>query len=292
MGVDVIEGVDYAFPPHPSIPGLAEAGKRFACRYVGAGTSDKHLTPAETQDLTAFGLSIVTNVEGAANGLLGGWDTGHDWALRADAHARSCGMPVDRPIYLSVDFDCTSSQWQWYVRDALRGAAAALGGAHRVGVYGSVRVMEWARRDGVAQWFWQTYAWSDRRWAAGNHIEQYLNGVFLAGADVDLNRALVTDYGQWGTTTVKDDTMRNITDGQGHYYMTNGIVRWPIGADGSDQDKYLVWGAPVTVQNVEHFGPIVSEQPPPSGGGIDAAAVRAIVRAEVRQAFTDGGTVG
>lgn len=198
MGGVAIEGVDYAFlPQHPSIPGLAEAGKQFACRYLGPGTSDKHLTPDEANELEANGIAIVANAEGSANGLLGGWKTGFAWAARAADQAHDCGMPDDRPIYLSIDFDVTSSQWEWYVRDALRGAADALGGVHRVGVYGSVRAVEWARRDGVAAWFWQTYAWSAGRWASGNHIEQYRNGVDLAGGKVDLDRALSIDYGQW-----------------------------------------------------------------------------------------------
>jgi hypothetical protein len=49
----------------------------------------------------------------------------------------------------------------------------------------------------VAAWFWQTYAWSAGVWAPGNHIEQYQNGVALAGATLDLDRALTADYGQW-----------------------------------------------------------------------------------------------
>lgn len=188
------EGVDYAFS-RPSPPRLYAAGKHFACRYGGPGTSDKHLTAAEAQALTAAGLAVVANAEGAADGLLGGWTVGADWARRADAHFRACGMPPDRPIYLSVDFDVTAAQWP-AVADALRGAASVLG-ANRVGVYGSYDCMVWARRDNAARWFWQTYAWSGGRWAPKNDIEQYRNGVTLAGGTLDLDRALTADYGQW-----------------------------------------------------------------------------------------------
>lgn len=200
-----IPGVDYAFPPHPSIPGLAAAGMKFASRYggwvqagqnKGPGTSDKWLTPDEAKALSAAGLSIVANAEGSAGGLTGGYSTGFSWAKYADLGFKACGMPSDRPIYLSVDFDVTTSTWP-AVRDALRGAADALGGVHRVGVYGGRHAVEWARRDGVAAWFWQTYAWSGGVWVPGNHVEQYHNGVQVAGADVDLNRALKSDFGQW-----------------------------------------------------------------------------------------------
>lgn len=190
-----VEGVDYAWS-RPNIAQLAAAGKRFACRYGGAGSTGKQLDPAEAQALSAAGVAIVANVEGSATGLLGGWSTGAAWARNADAHFRNCGMPPGRPIYLSVDFDVTSGQWP-AVRDALRGAASVIGAA-RVGVYGGRRAIEWARRDGVAAWFWQTYAWSGGVWVPGNHIEQYRNGVQLAGATLDLDRALTTDFGQWG----------------------------------------------------------------------------------------------
>lgn len=190
-----VEGVDYAWS-RPDIAQLAAAGKRFACRYGGAGSSGKQLDPAEAQALGAAGIAVVANVEGAADGLLGGWSAGVSWARGAEAHFASCGMPRGRPIYLSVDFDVQSGQWA-AVAAALRGAASVLGGVHRVGVYGGRRAIEWARRDGVAQWFWQTYAWSSGVWVPGNHIEQYRNGVALAGATLDLDRALKSDFGQW-----------------------------------------------------------------------------------------------
>lgn len=195
----MIEGVDYAFS-RPPVSALVAAGKRFAVRYGGAGTSDKWLTMAEADDLSEAGIAIVANVEGSASGLLGGRSVGERWATNAYSQFTTIGMPRDRPIYLSVDFDVQSGQWP-AVADALRGAASAIG-IDRVGVYGGRRAIEWARRDGLARWFWQTYAWSGNptRWVAGNHLEQYRNGVRIGGADCDLNRSLTVDYGQWYTT--------------------------------------------------------------------------------------------
>lgn len=193
------EGVDYAFS-RPPVAALVAAGKRFACRYGGAGTSDKWLTVAEADDLSEAGIGIVANVEGSASGMLGGRDTGARWATNADRHFQGIGMPSNRPIYLSVDFDVRSGQWP-AVADALRGAIAAIG-IDRVGVYGGRRAIEWARRDSLARWFWQTYAWSGTPtyWVPGSHIQQYRNGVTIGGADCDLNRSLTVDYGQWYTT--------------------------------------------------------------------------------------------
>lgn len=192
----MIEGVDYAFS-RPSPAGLRDAGKRFAVRYGGPGTADKHLTAAEVRALHGAGLAIVANAEGTARGLAGGARIGAQWADLADAHFRALGLPNNRPIYLSADWDVQPGEWP-AVRAALE-AAGRLIGAGRVGLYGGRRAIEWGQRDRCAQWFWQTYAWSGTptHWVPGCHLQQYRNGVTVAGGDCDLNRALTVDYGGW-----------------------------------------------------------------------------------------------
>lgn len=194
------EGVDYS-SMHPSPQGLVAAGKQFVIRYGGPGGTWKHITSTEAKELLSVGLALVANAEGTADGLLQGWNAGVNWASSALAHFSRLGMPSTRPIYLSVDFDCSASQWP-LVAAALRGAASIIG-LGRVGVYGSYDVMHWAKRDNVARWYWQTYAWSGGRWAAHNHIEQYKNHVSLAGGTVDLCRSKVADFGQWGVVDVE-----------------------------------------------------------------------------------------
>jgi Domain of unknown function (DUF1906) len=202
-----IEGVDYAWS-RPDPVGLYAAGKRFASRYVGLGSNPppqwpadpgKHLTPDEARALTAAGLSIVANAEGAADGALGGWNTGVEHARSAHAMAVACGMPPDRPIYFSVDFQPTDAQLKGPVADYLLGAASELGGGtSRVGVYGSYKTIAFCAANGLARWLWQTYAWSAGQWHPAAHVQQYRNGVTLAGADsIDLDRAMVADFGQW-----------------------------------------------------------------------------------------------
>lgn len=195
-----VQGVDYAFPPWPNINQLAAAGIKFACRYGGPGTAPKHLTLAEAQQLTAAGIAVVANAEGSADGLINGFAAGVSWARLAEEHFRACGMPPGRPIYFSVDFDTTSGDWDEL--DAAMDGAASVIGRDRVGVYGEYSIIEHFAANQKARWYWGTYAWSGGRWSAHNHIEQYRNGVALAGADVDLNRALKSDYGQW---TIGDD---------------------------------------------------------------------------------------
>ena len=198
-----VEGVDYAFD-RPSITGLAQVGKRFACRYGGPGSAGKHLTRDEAMELTGHGLSIVAGAEGAADGLLGGYRAGRSWAQSAHDHYLGCGMPPSRPIYLAVDFDVQPAQWP-SVRQALAGAGEVLGPG-RVGVYGGLNAVSWAARDGVASWFWQTYAWSGGKWFDRTHIRQYRNHVSLVGGTVDLDAAMVSDYGQWTVGSLPPNT--------------------------------------------------------------------------------------
>jgi hypothetical protein len=189
-----IEGCDYSYDP-PDPAGLAAAGKNFAVRYGAVGNSAKFLTAPEVQGLHAAGLTIIANVEETAKALQG-TAAGVRHATAGDAFFRGLGMPPDRPIYFSVDWDAQPADWP-AVDAALQGAASVLGSG-RVGVYGSYDTIAHCVAAGTATWFWQTYAWSGGRWHPACHLQQYKNGVALAGGTVDLTRAVTADHGQWG----------------------------------------------------------------------------------------------
>lgn len=208
-----IEGVDYAFSVPPA-SALTAAGKYFAVRYGGPGSAGKQLTQAELAGLNKAGIAVVANAEGAAAGFRG-TAAGQSWARQALAHFTALGMPADRPIYFSVDWDAGPADWP-DVDAALRGAASVVGAA-RVGVYGSYATVEHCAKAGTARWFWQTYAWSAGKWSSRCHLQQYRNGVTIGGADCDLDRAMQSDYGQWGAEMpLTGDDVNTIfnTDGQ------------------------------------------------------------------------------
>jgi hypothetical protein len=298
------EGVDYS-STRPNPAQLYALGKRFVVRYGGPGGDWKHLTAAEAASLTRAGLALVANAEGAADGLASGWATGVAWATSADTAFRALGMPPSRPIYLSVDFDCGTGQWP-AVAEALKGAGSVLGPA-RVGVYGSYDVMQWAKRDGVARWFWQTYAWSGGRWAAHNHLEQYRNHVSLAGGIVDLCRSKVADYGQWGVDDVTPEDIaavatavwdKVLTTAAGTY-QAKGAQIDAVKAARNVNEKSL----PALVAKVDTlaaaFGELVAQLGSGGGGSLDAAAIIAAVNsaadragAEARDAVGDAAEGG
>lgn len=282
-----MEGVDFAFS-NPSPTGLAAAGKRFAMRYVGPGTSPKHLTVPEADALKAAGLSLVTLVEGATGDPRGGYNVGVNHARLAVSMCRARGFPVDRPMYFAIDYDTATSTWP-AAREYLRGAGSVIG-AELVGVYGEYDVMAWAARDRVAAWFFQTYAWSGGRWYAGNHVEQYRNGAVVAGGTVDLCRSRQDDFGQWGGTVPLQagggDGMQTfaINDGTGAAGVWYEPIKiYEMAANG---DQFKAWqresGKPtITITRAEFEAGRV---------GVSQAAIRELLKAPAEPG-TPGGLV-
>jgi len=193
----VSEGVDYS-TNHPDPRLLYEAGRTFAGRYVGLGSSGKHLTVDEASSLTKAGVAVIALCEGTTSWMLNGYEAGRYAATKALAHAQSCGMPEGRPIYFSHDIAPRSIDWP-AIKRTLAGAAMVLGPS-RVGLYGGTSVLQWARRDGVAAWFWQALGWRDGVWLDWVHVQQYQNNVARFGSgSLDLDRGLKDDIGAWMT---------------------------------------------------------------------------------------------
>lgn len=272
------EGVDYSFA-RPSPAGLVAAGIRFAGRYIGPG-SGKLLDADELAALTAAGLSVFLLAEGASDSAAGGYPVGQAHAAAARAHARALGIPDHRPAYYAVDYDITEANWP-SAREYLRGACD-VDGVARVGVYGDVQALEWARRDGVASWFFQTLSassWSQGRVFDGNHVEQYRNGVQLAGGEVDLCRARQADFGQWPTghsalSTEEDDDMTKLIApqegwGQGGVFKLFptdlGMALEPL--DRALDDAVAVWGREINVKDALALGTPLAQLRASAGGG-------------------------
>jgi len=192
----VIEGVDYSVGrPDPAC--LVANGKHFACRYVSSpGGIDKDLSPDEARRLTAAGVAICTNFEDWEEKPLKGFDVGAADATLAWEHAAVCGMPVGRPIYFSVDFDASSTQLAGPITEYFRGCASVLG-VERVGGYGGLRTIRFLFDNNLIRWGWQTYAWSGGVWDSRAQVQQYKNATTVCGVSLDLDRAVVDDYGQW-----------------------------------------------------------------------------------------------
>lgn len=189
-------GIDYAWSK-PSVAAMTSAGVKFIARYLSNDPS-KNLTRAEATAANAADIWCVVVWETTAARALAGRQAGRDDALTAAYQARALGMPDDRPIYFAVDFDAKPNNYP-AIKEYFIGAASAEGtlGKDRIGMYAGYGPIKWAFDTGLITWGWQTYAWSGGLWEKRAHIQQYQNGVTLGGKNVDYDRAMYDDYGQW-----------------------------------------------------------------------------------------------
>lgn len=192
-----IAGVDYAWSV-PPVSALKAAGISFAARYLSTDAS-KNLSALERDALHAAGISIVLVWETSGTSAQQGYAQGMSDGAEARKQATALGFPASLPIYYAVDFDATAAQMA-SVLDYLHGAADAEGSKARVGVYGSFAVVEAAAGAGFS-FGWQTYAWSGGQWSSHATIRQTHNDQQVGGADVDLDEAMVSDYGQWSASS-------------------------------------------------------------------------------------------
>lgn len=189
-------GLDFA-GGRPCGSAIAAAGYGFVCRYLtdgGAALPSKLFTLEEYEDLKANHVAAVANFETTADRALGGFAAGVADAQRADATCRQLGIPDDRPIYMSIDFDATPAQ-QAEIDDYLRGCASVLG-IDRVGVYGGFWVVKRCLDNHTASWAWQSAAWSGGNEDPRIHIYQRAETVIVNGVECDVNEARQPDFGQ------------------------------------------------------------------------------------------------
>lgn len=223
-------GIDYSSgDPNPAR--LKAERVRFVCRYVSTPTNPKNLRAAEAKKLRAAGIDIVVVFETTAGRALAGRDAGARDARSALRQANERGAPEGSPIYFAVDFDAQPGHQQ-AINAYLNGAASVLG-KNLVGVYAGYGPVKRALDAGVCKYAWQTYAWSHGNWDPRAHIQQYRNGVDFAGLNVDLDRAMFRDFGQWPRpkryTGPVDFVVANKVVKSGTFQKSRKITRADVG---------------------------------------------------------------
>jgi hypothetical protein len=184
------EGVDYAWT-HPNPSALRKAGKTFACRYL-SHDAKKDLDSFELKQLRLNGINPVLVWETTANRATAGYAAGRLDAQDAVKKVAALGLPNDGVIYFAVDFDTDGSNVAAY----FLGVNSVIG-VKRTGAYGGLHAVTFLHTKNLATYLWQTYAWSGGVWFPGSHIQQYKNGVVVAGVSMDLDRATKPYFGQY-----------------------------------------------------------------------------------------------
>lgn len=160
-------------------------------------TPGKGMTAAYVARCAAAGKKILPLYETTATMALAGRTGGIAAANTAIGIGRRLGLPGDVPIIYALDQDYTTAQMAGPVSAFVDGLHAVAG---LDGEYGGYNQLGWlvAHKQDVGRLF-QTYAWSGGRWLPATQapIEQYRNGVKLAGGTVDLCRIDETQITLW-----------------------------------------------------------------------------------------------
>ncbi len=192
-----MNGVDYAFYPHPSVTALKAAGVKFVGRYVSPQAANdangKNLIPAEFKALHDAGMAIILYEEQYAARMREGYPAGVADAKHFDAVVKALGM-TGAIMYAAADWDATEAE-QEAINRYLDGVASVIGRA-RTGIYGGYYVVKRALDARKATHAVQTVAWSGGQWDSRADVRQYLS-VKIDGAVCDRLESMKADYGQW-----------------------------------------------------------------------------------------------
>lgn len=192
------EGVDWAYGDISSVT-LKAAGKSFIARYLSHDPA-KNLTVTEAINYSKAGIDLVVVWEDAGSGAAGGYSAGRSDANTALAQARALGKPVNAPIFFAVDFDAAGPEIESY----FTGVASVLG-KERSGIYAGLDAVEYILDRKIVDWAWQTYAWSNHRWDKRAKLRQVLislvsDPLYLGGVQVDYDKSVAVNFGQWKST--------------------------------------------------------------------------------------------
>jgi LysM repeat protein len=163
---------------------LKKLGYEYVFRYLGPDSSWKSFSGTEAKIIKDAGLKLVSVCQLVNNGpSYFSYNDGVAIAKYAMEHAKRVGQPQGTAIYFAVDFDAQSKHMD-KIKDHFKGIKDTLKG-YKVGIYGSYDVI--VAMKGKVDYYWQTYAWSNKRVADFIHAHQYLNNVKEGGITIDRN---------------------------------------------------------------------------------------------------------
>lgn len=163
---------------------LKKLGYEYVFRYLGPDNSWKSFSPAEAKIIKDAGLKLVSICQLANNGpAYFSYNDGVAVAKYAMEHAKRVGQPEGTAIYFAVDFDSQAKHID-KIKEHFRGIKDTLKG-YKVGIYGEYDVM--VAMKGQVDYYWQTYAWSNKKVADFIHAHQYQNNVKEGGITIDRN---------------------------------------------------------------------------------------------------------
>lgn len=209
-GIDVTA---WHFPTKPELDQLWDMGVRVVASYISYDAS-KDLTAAMIRELhsyrrnskASYGFGVLLNFESTASralsGPTGGVTDGTYVRNRYHLLYQQTGyVPKNKQTPpFSVDFDTNPGQYAT-IDSYLAGAQRGLTTEFAAGVYGEYDLIVHTAHAGTSHFEWQTYAWSQGRFASGiADYYQWRNGVTLKQGRgiVDLDQMIADGHSPFG----------------------------------------------------------------------------------------------
>jgi len=187
------EGID-CFGTPPSVQEMRAANKQFIVRYLMS------VPRVEIEKYQNAYIDVCLVFEQGAEDAKLGFEKGMEHGRMAVSAADTLNLPKGSVIEFACDFEAHDDD-MWMIEAYFKGVKKACGTRLQVGIYGGLAVIDWAFRNKVVKWFWQTYAWSHHVWHPAAQKRQWLNDLSdahlsIGGVPVDYDKSMRLDFGQ------------------------------------------------------------------------------------------------
>jgi LysM repeat protein len=158
---------------------LVKNGVTHVGRYLPT-TDWKGLSLVEVEVIKEAGLNLISIYEkGSTKASYFTKEQGVEDANHAYQLAKSLNQPEGTAIYFTVDYDAQTKDFAG-ILNYFQGVKDTLQ-SYKVGVYGKFETIVLIQTKKLADYFWQTYAWSNGQRAKNLHLFQYKNDTNAYG---------------------------------------------------------------------------------------------------------------
>jgi LysM repeat protein len=179
---------------------LVKNGVTHVGRYLPT-TTWKGLDVVEVEVIKEAGLNLISIYEkGSTKASYFTKEQGVEDANHAYQLAKSLNQPEGTAIYFTVDYDAQTKDFAG-ILNYFQGVKDTLQ-SYKVGVYGKFETIVLIQTKKLADYFWQTYAWSNGQRAKNLHLFQYKNDTNAYGLTFGLDLVNIEDV-ECGSCGVK-----------------------------------------------------------------------------------------
>jgi LysM repeat protein len=179
---------------------LVKNGVTHVGRYLPT-TDWKGLTVVEVEVIKEAGLNLISIYEkGSTKASYFTKEQGIEDATHAEQLAKNLNQPEGTAIYFTVDYDAQTKDFA-NILNYFQGVKDTLQ-TYKVGVYGKFETIVLLQTKKLADYFWQTYAWSNGQRAKNLHLFQYKNDTTAFGLSFGIDLVNIENV-ECGSCVVK-----------------------------------------------------------------------------------------